>query len=383
MNFDIKDYRVLRLCGLCRYIPSDLWRYYSSELFSATSMFTLEDRGYIKMQTNGMSYKLTYKGREALAEMGFTYSEDMRMDTKRATYKRRLMLAHCNVTMHLAGIDVFCENTSELAGKEAGFLNTLMLRTDNNVKALAGTRFAGILKTENIANVVYYVENAEDWIVPGYERETFTAELSTMRGVKDIQILLAGKDLEELWNVTHPPKQSEKLPRGMTLFDRALEELGYDYLLVPIGRNGVTQLSVMKLWGYSHRLATSLGRVSELPRELSFCDSIIDGEPFIFTIDMNVKRIERALRQLKRYDSSFIPNICCFPFQKDVVGKIVKRCGIREKKLYTLEKEMVEAFFPETAKVEDLTKPYMTKEGRYVCADEKKVKRTNSKASEA
>ena len=208
-------------------------------------MFTLEDRGYIKMQTNGMSYKLTYKGREALAEMGFKYAEDMRMDTKRATYKRRLMLAHCNVTMHLAGIDVFCENTSELAGKEAGFLNTLMLRTDNNVKALAGTRFAGILKTENIANVVYYVENAEDWIVPGYERETFTAELSTMRGVKDIQILLAGKDLEELWNVIHPPKQSEKLPRGMTLFDRALEELGYDYLLVPIGRNGVTQLSVM------------------------------------------------------------------------------------------------------------------------------------------
>ena len=66
MNFDIKDYRVLRLCGLCRYIPSDLWRYYNSELFSATSMFTLEDRGYIKMQTNGMSYKLTYKGREAL-----------------------------------------------------------------------------------------------------------------------------------------------------------------------------------------------------------------------------------------------------------------------------------------------------------------------------
>ena len=293
MNFDLKDYRFLRLCGLCRYIPTDLWRYYNSELFSATSMFTLEDRGYIKMQTNGMSYKLTYKGREVLEEMGFTYAEDMRMDTKRAAYKRRLMLAHCNVTMHLAG-----------------------------------------------------------------------------------------KDLEELWNVTHPPKQSEKLPRGMTLFDRALEELGYDYLLVPTGRNGVTQLSVMKLRGYRHRLATALGRVSELPWELSFCDNIIDGEPFIFTIDMNVKRIERALRQLKRYDSSIIPNICSFPFQKDVVSKIVKMCGFREKKIYTLEKEMVEAFFPETAKEEDLTKPYITKEGRYVCADEKKVKRTNSKASE-
>lgn len=382
MNFDMKDYRVLRLCGLCRYLPTDLWRYYDSELFSASSIFTLEERGYIKMQTNGMSYKLSYKGREALAEMGFTYAEDMRMDTKRTAYKRRLLLAHCNVTMHLAGIDVFCENTSELAGKEAGFLNTLMLRTDSNMKSLAGTRFAGILKTENIANVVYYIENAEDWIVPGYEREIFSAELNTAKGIKDIQILLAGKDLEELWNVTHPSKQSEKLARGMTLFDRALEELGYDYLLVPIGRNGVTQLSVMKLRGYRHRLATAFGRVSELPRELSFCDSMIDGEPFIFTIDMNVKRIERALRQLKRYDSSFIPNICCFQFQKNVITKILKMCGFKEKKTYTLEKEMIEAFFPETAKKEDLTKPFITKEGRYVCADEKKVKRDYSQASE-
>ena len=98
---------------------------------------------------------------------------------------------------------------------------------------------------------------------------------------------------------------------------------------------------------------------------------------------MNVKRIERALRQLKRYDSSFIPNICCFQFQKNVITKILKMCGFKEKKTYTLEKEMIEAVFPETAKKEDLTKPFITKEGRYVCADEKKVKRTNSKASEA
>ena len=120
-----------------------------------------------------------------------------------------------------------------------------------------------------------------------------------------------------------------------------------------------------------------------MSEKIVYTSSNAETSSIFGTFDMNVKRIERALRQLKRYDSSFIPNICCFPFQKDVVGKIVKRCGIREKKLYTLEKEIVEAFFPETAKVEDLTKPYMTKEGRYVCADEKKVKRNNSKASEA
>lgn len=381
MIFDTRDFGVLNLCGLCRYIPSDLWRYYDSELFTATAMFTLEERGYIKMQSNGESYKLTYKGREALSEMGYTYSEDMRLDLKRPAYRRRLKNAHCNITMHLAGIDVFCRNTSELAEKDVGYLSSLMIRTSRN-KSLAGTRFLGTLKIGEIVNVVYHIENEEDWIIPGYEKETFESLISTIRNVKETKLILAGKDLEELWNVTHPSKQSEKLARGMTLFDRALEELGYDYLLVPTGRCGVTQLSVMRLRGYRHRLATALGRVSELPRELSFCDSMIDGEPFIFTIDMNVKRIEKALRQLKRYDSSFIPNICCFQFQKNVITKILKMCGFKEKKTYTLEKEMLEAFFPETAKKEDLSKPFITKEGRYVCADEKKVKRDYSQASE-
>ena len=55
-------------------------------------MFTLEDRGYIKMQTNGMSYKLTYKGREALAEMGFTYAEDMRWILKEQHIREDLCL---------------------------------------------------------------------------------------------------------------------------------------------------------------------------------------------------------------------------------------------------------------------------------------------------
>lgn len=381
MNFDIKDYRVLRLCGLCRYIPSDLWRYYNSELFTATAMFTLEERGYIKMQSNGESYKLTYKGREALAEMGYTYSEDMRLDLKRPAYRRRLKNAHCNVTMHLAGIDVFCRNTSELADKDIGYLSSLMIRTSRN-KSLAGTRFLGILKIGETANVIYHIENEEDWIIPGYEKDTFESQISTMRNVKETKLILAGKSLEGLWNVTHPQKQSEKLPRGMTRFDRALEELGYDYSLVSLGRDGVAQLSLMRTWGYRESIAGGLGYVDMIPSQLSMCDGMKGGVPCIIAVDVNIRRLIRTLKQCIQYDRSMIPMIYCFPFQKPVVLDMLKRYKTQRCLVQPIDKNKTVMYYSDPVDEAVLDEPYITKEGSKVSANEKKVERTNSKASE-
>ncbi|MBO4949562.1 MAG: hypothetical protein J6E38_00930 [Clostridia bacterium] len=381
MIFDTRDFGVLNLCGLCRYIPSDLWRYYDSELFTATAMFTLEERGYIKMQSNGESYKLTYKGREALAEMGYTYSEDMRLDLKRPAYRRRLKNAHCNVTMHLAGIDVFCRNTSELAEKDIGYLSSLMVRTSRN-KSLAGTRFLGILKIGETASVVYYIENEEDWIIPGYEKETFASLISTVRSVNKTKLILAGKSLEELWKVTHPQNQSEKLPRGMTRFDRALEELGYDYSLVPLGRDGVAQLSLLRSWGYRESIANGLGYVDIIPSQLSMCDGMKDGVPCIIAVDVNIRRLIRTLKQCLQYDRSMIPMIYCFPFQKPVVLDMLKKYKTQRCLVQPIDKNKTVMYYSDPVDEIVYDEPYITKEGSKVSANEKKVERTNSKAFE-
>ena len=381
MIFDTRDFGVLNLCGLCRYIPTDLWRYYDSELFTATAMFTLEERGYIKMQSNGESYKLTYKGREALAEMGYTYSEDMRLDLKRPAYRRRLKNAHCNVTMHLAGIDVFCRNTSELADKDIGYLSSLMIRTSRN-KSLAGTRFLGILKIGETANVIYHIENEEDWIIPGYEKDTFESQISTMRNVKETKLILAGKSLEGLWNVTHPQKQSEKLPRGMTRFDRALEELGYDHSLVSLGRDGVAHLSLMRTWGYTASIPGGRGSVDLIPSQLSMCDGMKGGVPCIIAVDVNIRRLIRTLKQCIQYDRSMIPMIYCFPFQKPVVLDMLKRYKTQRCLVQPIDKNKTVMYYSDPVDEAVLDEPYITKEGSKVSANEKKVERTNSKASE-
>ena len=172
MIFDQRDYEILRLCGLCRYLPTGLERKFAAPYFSPEAFASLREHGLIKQQSDNSSWKLTYDGRVILAKMGHEYAQDKRLDLKRPAYRRRLKNAMWNVMLFLAGIDVFLENASELAGMDIGYLSSLMMRTDNNQRMLAGTRFLGILRMYDAAYVPYFLESEADWIVPGYERKS-------------------------------------------------------------------------------------------------------------------------------------------------------------------------------------------------------------------
>ena len=381
MIFDRRDYEILRLCGLCRYLPTGFDRKFAAPYFAADAFVSLREHGLIKQQSDGTSWKLTYDGRVILAEMGHTYAEDKRLDLKRPAYRRRLRNALWNVMLFLAGIDVFCENAKSLAGMDTGCLSSLMLRTDDNQRMLAGTRFLGVLRMHEAAYVPYFLESEADWIVPGYERETFSAEISTLREVRDTRLILAGNNLEELWKSIHPAHPSEPLPRGMRRFDRALEELGCDFSLVPISRNGVTQLRVVKLCRYRERLAEALGCSLQVPHQLAECDGIADGVPHIIAIDFNVKRIVRTLRQVATYDKAAIPKICCLPFQRSTMFKLLRRYGAQKAVVMAVDMQSICDVFPEIEQEPPKQTPYMNKEGEYVSANMGKTAKMACEAS--
>lgn len=126
---------------------------------------------------------------------------------------------------------------------EIGYISSLTLRADKNIRVLAGTRFLGILRIRDAAYIPYYLKNENDWIIPGHEREIFKAQIEAIQGIKEIRIILTGNSLEKLWACIHPESEIEKLSRGMKRFDIVLEELGYDYLLVPFNREELCSLS--------------------------------------------------------------------------------------------------------------------------------------------
>ena len=219
--------------------------------------------------------------------------------------------------------------------------------------------------------------NKNDWIVPSYEREIFFNEITQISNPREIQLILMGNSVEELWECTHPECQSEKLPRGMRCFDRALEELGSEYLLVPENQSGVVQLSVLKIRSYRQRLASAIGCVPESRADLSECDGTINGDPYIIAIDMNVKRIIRAVRQIKKHDAKLVPQICCFSFQKNVILNILKRYNLEKCAVRNINMKSIKEVFPELNSDIELSEPYVTKEGRYVDATERTIKKTD------
>ena len=52
--------------------------------------------------------------------------------------------------------------------------------------------------------------------------------------------------MEELWQISTADYERTEVKKVMKLFCIALEELGSEHLLVPLGRNGVLQMSVVK-----------------------------------------------------------------------------------------------------------------------------------------
>ena len=54
--FDMRDFEVLRLCGLCRYLPIRLRRRFNLEIFDVKVINTLRKHGLIKLQSDGSGY---------------------------------------------------------------------------------------------------------------------------------------------------------------------------------------------------------------------------------------------------------------------------------------------------------------------------------------
>ncbi len=377
MIFDVYDYEFLRLCGLCRYVPTGLKRKFDVPYFDTSVIATLRSNGYIKMQSNKTSYKLTFEGKEILADMGYTFPDDSRMNINRSAYYRKIKNALWNITLHLAGIDVFFNRTSQLAEINTGYISSLTLRMDENIRVLAGARFLGILKFFDTAYMPYFVAEEKDWIIPRHELEIFKSQISTLPSIRNMEIILIGDTLEELWENIHPKTESISQGWGMTRIDEALKELGCDYSLVPANSDGVIQLSFMKNYRYRERIAKDLGCNVDKVFNLSECDGFKDNIPYIIGLDFNIKRILRALKQIERYDKNIVPKVCCFPFQRKMMIHLLKRYKTQNTTLGMLDIEHYQKnVFKNDVSVFESQTPYI-KGGVYLSANQRKITKAN------
>lgn len=377
MIFDNFDFEFLRLCGLCRYVPTGLSKKYESPILKSNVIVNLQEHGLIKTQSDGLSYKLTSIGRKYLADMGYEFPYEEKVLLDRNAYKRKLINARLNVLLYLAGINVFFSHPFLLKDVNTGYVSSLLMRADNNVRQLAGTRFLGVLKIENTIYIPYSILNTDDWIIPSSEKEIFTSSVENTGEIKDIKILLVGEALEELWNFINISHKGENLPYGRKYVGDALEVLGFEYLLVPLTKTGVFQMRILTLEKYRERIAFAIGCDTKKHHNLSECDGIKDNVAYIIAIDFNIERIVKAINQVKRYSSKLSPIICCLGFQKETLKKVLNKYNCFPYTIMTFEKQGLYNALPELDNKTAMRQPFMTNGGEWIEVNYKNFKKYN------
>lgn len=259
----------------------------------------------------------------------------------------------------------------KLAEKDCRYLSSLVLRKDNMVKVLSSSRFLGILKIADTAYVPYYVENQQAWVLPSFEREMYEPQIERIGGIKNIKLILIGESLEKLWTNLNS-KNGKSLTNGRKTFRVMLEEYPGEFLLIPFGRDGVMQISLMKIWRYRERLAEAMGCKKE--ERLPDCDGVKDGTPYIIAFDCNEKRIVRAIKQVENFNKTCVPRVCCLPFQKSTMVKIIKKHHLSKTILTPIPYSELYKVFPELEN-KVINKPY-EKEGEYVEVRELRLTKT-------
>ena len=330
MIYDVYDYNFLRLCGLCRYFPKDLQERYKSEMLGVNVYKNLQEFKMIKQQSNKQSFKLTRQGKAFLAEMGYSFPEDVKTSINRQSYGVKINNAKWVSLLHIAGINVFCRNLQELAGIEVGYISTHLLRDDSNRKSLAETKFLGLLKIRDTVYIPYYVESADDWILQRFDRQMYEMFINELEGVKHVGHILLGETLEELSEYVIKPNRSEKLPRGRIPFSEALERFEGDTVFMPLNTLGVLQMQFLKNSRNNMRFVKMLDydAVSLPAYSLFHCEKP-NGTPIFIACDGNISKLKKALCQAEKAGYKFNPNIFALNKEQEdfIVNYIEKTTG--------------------------------------------------------
>lgn len=326
MFYSNYDCDFLRLCGLCRYVPTDLHERFNSIIFRKEVISYMQEFKFIKMQSDKKSFKLTDKGRKVLWDMCWGFKQDARMNINRNGYKRKIDSAKLTILLHLAGINVFCETLRQLNKSEIGYIVKTEIYNEYEQKPLTNSRFLGLLKIYDTVYVPYYVEGYDDWLLPDYERETFMRLINEMHNVRNVKIMLVGESLMDLYqNVVCCDYPLEKLDRGKQYFRNALKKLRMDEVWVPLNQVGVLQMNIMTIPDYKERILNDLS-ATQPPPEYNLCDGIYKNWPVIISLDMNYRRTVPAIKQVARMENDK-PAVVCMEWQKEVYKKCLERYG--------------------------------------------------------
>lgn len=289
MVFSERDMAVLRLLRWCQYVqPEDLtW------LASETELQNLICLGLVKRHRSSGACALTSRGLSFVGELFSSRVPNLSQSYHKDAILRRLRVSRVALTAYRAGVQIFTISTEELSASPTLFLSAITRSRGSN--PWGSTRVAALMRLGGLICAVHYV-------CPGIGKVALSDELTAFSNqvapYRDLQrgMIFAGETYQDiLTELAGPvPEQDTKLiPYG-----EVYRCLGLPVYLLSCDGVGALQLRLMSVPDYRRRLtrAALKSQYTPPPAELPGLDAIFQGLPFVMAVDMDLRRIDAALK---------------------------------------------------------------------------------------
>lgn len=289
MLFSKRDFDILRIIRWCRYTHADDL----CSVFSSQEIANLEALTFLKLHLTSSSYILTAQGNRFLDEVIPELPSASRPAYRTADTIRKLHLSQIMLTAYCAGIDVFAPDTAALHKDLSLFLPAISRGRGTN--PWGSTRVAAIAHLGDLLCAFHYVCPEIGRLALNDELAAFHNNTAMLPGLQRA-IVFSGTTYKEI--LLELETEETKSDVRLSSYAEAYRLLKLPIFLVPCDATGATQLRLMSVPDYRHKLtrAALKGQYNPPPETFPLCDAFFHGTPFLMAADMELRRIDEAVK---------------------------------------------------------------------------------------
>lgn len=283
--FSKRDVDALRMICWCQYVfPRHL-----RGIITDIELENLIHIGFVKHHVKSGSLVLTGKGSELVTEI---FSQQVPALTKsyhNAAIQRRLRQSGMAATAYYGAVNIFSASHEELSQSPSLFLSTITRRYE-----MGNVRIAAIA---NLGGTLYAVH----YVCPGIGKLALTDELTAFANqtarFRDARraFIFAG---ESYTDILTELEQTDKTNTKLILYGDAYRSLQLPVHLLSCNDTGAVQLQIMAVPDYRKKLtqAALKNQYQPPPKDVPVWDALFQGLPFVMAADMDLRRIDAAIR---------------------------------------------------------------------------------------
>ncbi len=363
MILNVKEVELLKLLCWCKNAPApSAWQI---GIFNAQCVAALEHFGLVFVSRNKKYIRPRPSAYHLMETAGFSFKADAAPQTKPRILDRRNTAAKVLLTFYSAGADVFKDTIDEISEK-AVYVPSFAARSANSSNPFGSTKFYGIFQTSETLYFVFYADDAGIY----FQKElTLFHSYIDRSHIQNTGLIFMGGSVSEIGNtVFHEPRPAEQTKKKYNTdsFGKVFSMTSLPVHFVPVGNAGAQMLRYLAMPRYRERLARLVLRKSYRPPydALPDTDAIHFRPPHLpaaVTLDMDIKRIDRAVSAAK---GQGFPKIVLYALPEQVPFLRERYQGAAE--VIAVNAERLDREIGVGDGIPDGAAPYFTAEGRCI-----------------